>query len=42
MSNIKKVKGYAIITNNKIDVRTVSETRRAAIINWIVVEGGRM
>lgn len=38
----KRVKGYAVITNDKIDMRTVSETRRAAIVNWIVVEGGRM
>ena len=38
----EKVKGYAVITNDKIDVRTVSLTRRAAIVNWLVVEGGRM
>ena len=38
----KRVKGYAVIANEKIDMRTVSDTRRAAIVNWLVVEGGRM
>ena len=29
--------GYAVIENGKIDVRTVSLTNRAAIVNWLVV-----
>lgn len=30
--------GWAIMASNTIDVRTVSEARRAAIINWLVIE----
>ena len=28
---------YAVILNNEIDLKTVSPTRRAAIVNWLVV-----
>ena len=33
----EKAEGYAVVYNDKIDVLTVSETRRAAIVNWLVV-----
>ena len=33
----EKAAAYAVVENEKIDVRTVSETRRAAIVNWLVV-----
>ena len=36
----EKAEAYAVIENDKIDVRTVSETRRAAIVNWLVVNRG--
>ena len=31
---------FAVIVGEKIDARTVSETRRAAIVNWLVVSCG--
>lgn len=31
--------GYAIMDGNFIRVETVSPTRRAALVNWLVVEG---
>ena len=34
----EKEKAYAVIVDDKIDVRTVSDTRHAAIVNWLVVE----
>ncbi len=34
---IQTVDGYAVILDNKIDVKTVSPTRRAAKVNWLVV-----
>jgi hypothetical protein len=37
MSNAE---GWAIIENGRINVRTVSPTRRAAIVNFLVVERG--
>ncbi len=33
----EKEEAYAVIRDDKIDVRTVSESRRAAIVNWLVV-----
>lgn len=30
--------GWAVIDNGDIKVRTVSDTRRAAIVNWLVTE----
>lgn len=32
--------GHAVVWNGEIDVRTVSESRRAAIVNWLVVNRG--
>lgn len=32
--------GWAVADPEGINVRTVSETRRAAIVNWLVVEKG--
>jgi hypothetical protein len=32
-------KGWAVAVNGVIDVRTVSPTRRAAIVNWLVTHG---
>ncbi len=29
--------GWAVLTNEGIDMRTVSDTRRAAIVNWLAV-----
>ena len=34
--------GYAITGPSGIDIRTVSDTRRAAIINWLVVQARHM
>ena len=34
------MKGFAIIDARGIDIKTVSGTRRAAIVNWLVVEKG--
>ncbi len=34
--------GFAAVLNNKIDVRTVSPTRRAATVNYLVVCAGRI
>ena len=31
-----KARGYAVVMDDKIDMRTVSATRRAAIVNWLV------
>ncbi len=36
----EREEAYAVIVDEKIDVRTVSETRRAAIVNWLVVNCG--
>jgi hypothetical protein len=33
------VEGYAVVLFREIDVRTVSPTRRAAIVNWLVTHG---
>lgn len=30
-------KGFAVVTNGQINVATISEHRRAAIVNWLVV-----
>ena len=35
-------KGWAVIENGSINVNTVSSTRRAAIVNWLVVSGRMM
>ena len=34
------VKGWAVNDPRGINVRTVSDTRRVAIVNWLVVEKG--
>lgn len=34
--------GWAVIDGHEIDVRTVSPTRRAAIVNWLVLSGKMM
>ena len=34
----KKAPAFAVIVDDEIDVRTVSDTRRDAIVNWLVVE----
>lgn len=36
----EKERAFAVIVGEKIDVRTVSDTRRAAIVNWLVVDRG--
>jgi hypothetical protein len=35
---MSETKGWAVIKNDHIYVKTVSDTRRAAIINWLVTE----
>jgi len=32
------VRGWAVIDGGKINVCTVSDTRRAAIVNWLIVQ----
>jgi hypothetical protein len=32
--------GYAVVDDDGINVRTVSPTRRAAIVNWLLIECG--
>lgn len=32
--------GWAILDRNHIKIRTVSDTRRAAIVNWLCTEKG--
>lgn len=32
--------GWAVIDNGDIRVKTISNTRRAAIVNWLVTERG--
>lgn len=32
-------RGWAVVDDGLIDVRTVSLTRRAAIVNWLVTHG---
>lgn len=34
--------GWAVVRKGFIDVRTVADTRRAAIVNWLVTEAGTM
>jgi len=34
----EREKAFAVIANEKINVQTVSDTRRAAIVNWLVVD----
>ncbi len=36
--NVEKAEGWAVVSKGKILVRTVSDTRRAAIVNWLVTE----
>ena len=33
----EREEAFAVVVGEKIDTRTVSETRRAAIVNWLVV-----
>jgi hypothetical protein len=35
-----EARGWAVVQNGELLVKTVSPTRRAAIVNWLVVEGG--
>ncbi len=37
-----KVRAYAVIEDGKINVPTISNARRAAIVNWLVVEANLM
>lgn len=37
-----RARGYAIANSGEIDIRTVSGTRRAAIVNWLVAQAGVM
>lgn len=30
--------GWAVIENGTINIRTVSDTRRAALVNWLIAE----
>ncbi len=39
---VKTVEGFAVVQNTVIDIKTVSPTRRAAIVNWIVTRKGAM
>ena len=32
------ISGWAVVDGGKINVRTVSDTKRAAMVNWLVVE----
>lgn len=34
--------GWAVADPDGINIKTVSETRRAAIVNWLVVEKGAL
>lgn len=36
-----ETRGWAVVQDGKIMVRTVSPTRRAAIVNWLYTYGGR-
>jgi hypothetical protein len=38
---VKPAVGWAVVFFGEMDVRTISPTRRAAIINWIVSRGGK-
>jgi hypothetical protein len=33
-----KAHGWAVLDDGQINVRTVSDTRRAALVNWLVTE----
>lgn len=33
--------GWAVVDDEGLKVRTVSDTRRAAIVNWLVTEAGQ-
>lgn len=39
MGHADYVEGYGCRGANGVDIRTVSDTRRAAIVNWLVVHG---
>lgn len=36
---IEPANGYGVAVGGKLDVRTVSPTRRAAIVNWLCLSG---
>lgn len=38
--SIIEARGWAVVTNQTIDVRTVADTKRAAIVNWLVAGQG--
>lgn len=35
---VEKAEGWAVVSKGKILVKTISDTRRAAIVNWLVTE----
>lgn len=35
---VEKAEGWAVVSKGKILVKTISDTRRAAIVNWMVTE----
>lgn len=35
---VEKAEGWAVVSKGNILVRTVSDTRRAALVNWLVTE----
>ena len=34
---VEKIQGFAIVVNDEINIATVSKSRRAAIVNWLVI-----
>lgn len=40
MANDDYKEGWGVVDRNGLNIRTVSPTRRAAIVNWLVVEAG--
>lgn len=42
MSHVASKTGWGVVDRDGINIRTVSDTRRAAIINWLVTEARTM
>lgn len=42
MSRATSKTGWGVVDHDGINIRTVSDTRRAAIINWLVTEARMM
>jgi hypothetical protein len=40
--NEREAFGWGVTSNKGILVRTISDTRRAAIVNWLMTKGGTM